>query len=65
MSSCPQCRQGSLHYSRLDESLLCQTCDYCGGYCIQLTDYLRWQARETSLPDSDLEARIDAEDSKQ
>ena len=65
MTLCPSCRQGNLQYNRLNDSLLCQTCDHCGGHWILLADYLRWQATAALQPSEVSDAVIEAEDSKQ
>lgn len=45
---CPNCKQGELKYTQLEENLPCQTCTNCGGHWLLLVDYLSWQSANRS-----------------
>ncbi len=39
---CTSCKTGQLQSSTLDTTLICHTCDNCGGHWIKLENYIEW-----------------------
>lgn len=64
--NCTSCQVGTLVESTIDGSLICHTCNDCGGHWIKLSDYYEWHNNQESQPSvvDEIGVEVDTVDSK-